>query len=209
MPTGDSLVRIGSRDAEISLDQIPSPYLAGFFDKFFQNGELPLIETNRGCPFSCTFCQQGEGYYAKVIHFGIDRIREELTYIAEKISDENVEIYGMEIADPNFGMYRRDKEICEILRGIQDNFGYPKSIGCSTGKNRADVIIENVGVLETGSLILRSLPLETKQTHMDGVFELINLGVTEFSCLQTIVLKGTELDLRNISVISVLNEATD
>ena len=158
--------------------------------------------------------------------------------IAEKHSDENVEIYGMEIADPNFGMYKRDKEICEILRGTQDKFGYPKSIGCSTGKNKADVIIENVGVLETGSLILRSamqsmndvtlaavkrqnikmsayeeiqkdmdskglentadlmlgLPLETKQTHMDGVFELINLGVIEFSCLQTIVLKGTELD---------------
>ena len=151
--------------------------------------------------------------------------------IAEKHSDENVEIYGMEIADPNFGMYRRDKEICEILRGTQDKFGYPKSIGCSTGKNKADVIIENVGVLETGSLILRSamqsmndvtlaavkrqnikmsayeeiqkdmdskglentadlmlgLPLETKQTHMDGVFELINLGVIEFFCLQTIV----------------------
>ena len=236
--TNNSVVRIGSRDAEISLEQIPSPYLAGFFDKFFQDGELPLIETNRGCPFSCTFCQQGESYYAKVIHFDVDRIRKELIYIAQKISDDKVEIYGMEIADPNFGMYKRDKEICEILRGTQDKFGYPKSIGCSTGKNKADVIIENVDVLVPGSLILCSamqsmndatlgavkrqnikisayrdiqndmeskvlentadlslgLPLETKNTHMDGVFDLINIGVIEFSCLQTIVLKGTELD---------------
>ena len=137
-----------------------------------------------------------------------------------------------------------DKEICEILRATQDQFDYPKSVGCTTGKNKADVIIENVSLLRDGSLILRSamqsmndptleaikrqnikksayqdirddldskglesqadlmlgLPLETIDTHMQGVFDLINMGVVEFSCLQTIMLKGTELDsAKNIS----------
>jgi len=235
---GDTVARIGSRDAEITLDQIPSPYLTGFFDKFFEDGEIPLIETNRGCPFRCTFCQQGESYFNKVIHFDVARVREEIFYIAKKVSDDKLEMYGIEIADPNFGMYRRDKEICEILRATQDQFDYPKSVGCTTGKNKSDVIIENVSLLREGSLILRSamqsmndptleaikrenikksayqdirddldskglenqadlmlgLPLETIDTHKQGVFDLINMGVVEFSCLQTIMLKGTELD---------------
>ena len=53
--------------------------------------------------------------------------------------------------------------------------------------------MDSKGLENTADLML-GLPLETKQTHMDGVFELINLGVIKFSCLQTIVLKGTELD---------------
>ena len=27
------------------------------------------METTRGCPFACTFCQQGEAYYNKVRRF--------------------------------------------------------------------------------------------------------------------------------------------
>ena len=46
-----------------TLDEIPSPYTNGMMDKFFDNKLYPLVETNRGCPFFCTFCQQGEDYH--------------------------------------------------------------------------------------------------------------------------------------------------
>src|SRR5262249_18303705 len=42
-----------------SLDTVPSPYLDGLMDKFFaykRHTLAPFIETNRGCPFTCTFC---------------------------------------------------------------------------------------------------------------------------------------------------------
>ena len=39
---------------------MPSPYLAGMFDRLVaENHEaewLGLMETNRGCPFSCCYC---------------------------------------------------------------------------------------------------------------------------------------------------------
>ena len=35
---------------------IPSPYLNGYLDEFLALGMIPLLETNRGCPFKCTFC---------------------------------------------------------------------------------------------------------------------------------------------------------
>ena len=54
--------------------------------------------------------------------------------------------------------------------------------------------------LESQADLMLGLPLETIDTHMQGVFDLINMGVVEFSCLQTIMLKGTELDsAKNIS----------
>ena len=34
-----------------ALDDIPSPYLTGIFDKFFDGRLSPLMQTNRGCPF--------------------------------------------------------------------------------------------------------------------------------------------------------------
>ena len=37
------------------LDEIPSPYLNGMLDKFFDGYLTPFIETNRGCPFTCSF----------------------------------------------------------------------------------------------------------------------------------------------------------
>ena len=47
------------------LECIPSPYLTGIFDKLIEshpkNEWLILWETNRGCPFKCTFCDWGSG----------------------------------------------------------------------------------------------------------------------------------------------------
>ena len=36
------------------LDEIPSPYLTGILDKFFDGNLTPFLETNRGCPFTCS-----------------------------------------------------------------------------------------------------------------------------------------------------------
>src|SRR3972149_4639162 len=77
--------RIGLKGSALSLNDIPSPYLTGLFDKFFKHAGIPLIETNRGCPFTCTFCQQGGEYYTKVVHFDVSRVREEIMYIADRI----------------------------------------------------------------------------------------------------------------------------
>src|SRR5215813_12957914 len=67
------------------VDEIPSPWLTGVQDEFFDGKLAPLIETNRGCPFTCTFCVQGTSFYTKVHNFPVDRIKEEIHYIAKRI----------------------------------------------------------------------------------------------------------------------------
>ena len=55
----DSVLLRGERPPRIkNLDDIPSPYLNGLFDKFFDGRLRPFLETNRGCPFRCSFCHR-------------------------------------------------------------------------------------------------------------------------------------------------------
>ena len=51
------------------VEDIPSPWLTGIQDEFFDGKLAPMIETNRGCPFTCTFCVQGTKWYTKVHNF--------------------------------------------------------------------------------------------------------------------------------------------
>ena len=53
--SGDSLVEGEIRRVQ-DLNTLPSPYLSGVLDKFFEYPLIPMMETNRGCPFGCTFC---------------------------------------------------------------------------------------------------------------------------------------------------------
>ena len=53
------------------IQNVPSPYLDGSFDELLAKNEKGLlfsanIESARGCPFSCAFCEIGESYYNKV-----------------------------------------------------------------------------------------------------------------------------------------------
>ena len=64
---------------------LPSPYLMGLLDEFFDDKLHPLVQTSRGCPYSCTFCHDGIDYMNKTRKkFSVDRIREELIYIADR-----------------------------------------------------------------------------------------------------------------------------
>jgi len=123
-----------------NLDEIPSPYLTGHMDKFFDGKLSPMIETNRGCPFSCTFCHEGNQLISKVNHFSVERVKAELDYIAAAVQRAPILISNLTFADPNFAMYERDYEIVEHIESIQQKQNWPRSIFASTGKNKKERI---------------------------------------------------------------------
>jgi radical SAM superfamily enzyme YgiQ (UPF0313 family) len=123
------------------LDEVPSPYTTGLLDKFFNSELNPMIQTNRGCPFSCSFCVDGNDDVRQVNQFSIQRIRDELNYIGIRIPENKNLLY---ISDLNFGMYSKDIEVCDIIAQIQQNYGYPKRIIVSTGKNQKERIIDAI-----------------------------------------------------------------
>jgi len=137
-----------------SLDEIPSPYLNGMMDKFFDGKLTPMLQTNRGCPFHCTFCTDGRDEVNKVNNFSTARVQSEIQYIAEHIPKNT---HSLHISDLNFGMYPRDIEICESLVKIQEEFDYPKYIKCTTGKNQKDKIIKAIKRLNSSLRVTMSV----------------------------------------------------
>jgi radical SAM superfamily enzyme YgiQ (UPF0313 family) len=122
------------------LDEIPSPYLTGLMDKFFDGKLSPMLETNRGCPFSCTFCHEGNQLISKVNFFSVDRVKAELDYAANAVEKAPILSTHLMFADPNFAMYERDFEIVEHIEKIQHRQNWPRSIFASTGKNKKERI---------------------------------------------------------------------
>ena len=127
------------------LDDIPSPYLSGMLDVFFDGKLTPFIETNRGCPFKCSFCHTGNNYFNKINMFSIERIKDEVNYISSKASA--LGIVNLHLADTNFGMYSRDREICNTLYSANKKFGWPSQIMATTGKNNKERVIDITNIM--------------------------------------------------------------
>ena len=127
------------------LDEIPSPYLNGMLDKFFDGYLTPFIETNRGCPFTCSFCHTGSNYYHKLNKFSKDRVENEIEYIGKKAG--RLKISNLHMADVNFGMYPQDRLTCDFLKKSKEKYGWPKQIMATTGKNSKDRVMEITNIL--------------------------------------------------------------
>lgn len=130
----------------MDLDVIPSPYLAGLMDKFFDGAHKPFIESARGCPYACTYCTAGEKWYSKVAEFSIERIKQELDYIAARM--QGTKDIPLAIADSNFGMLKRDEEIAVHIRDLQDRFGWPQAFSVSTGKSQFERLLRVAEILQ-------------------------------------------------------------
>ena len=140
------LFRKGNPSERIKfLDDIPSPYLSGLLDKFFDGKLTPFIETNRGCPFRCSFCHTGADYFNKINKFSEDRIKEEIEYIGKKAA--TLGITNLHLADTNYGMYKRDREITEALLDSHNKYKWPMSIMSTTGKNQKERVIDITSML--------------------------------------------------------------
>ena len=126
-------------DFERDLDQYPSPYTSGVFnDMFGRHSEYEfqaIIETNRGCPFLCTFCYWGRGGTTRRYRYhSLERVREEIQWAARH------DIRYLFNADSNFGMHKRDAEIVDMLVEAKGRYDRPEKFRTCWGKNTDDKI---------------------------------------------------------------------
>ena len=132
------------------LDIIPSPYLNGLFEALMlenpQNEWLSLWETNRGCPFSCTFCDWGSATASKVYRFELERLLAEIDWFA----DRKVEFVFC--CDANFGILSRDTQIAQYAADIKSRTGYPQALSVQNTKNATDRAYETQRILNTSGL---------------------------------------------------------
>ena len=134
----DTTINIGSKiDPLKDLDEIPSPYMTGLMDEFFTSGLTPIIETNRSCPYRCTFCAFGIGA-TKLTRYSTDRVKAELDYIAEHCKGSP----SLFIADANFSILPRDIEIAEHIYKCHLDKGWPNNVSNYWNKARPDRVLE-------------------------------------------------------------------
>ena len=86
---GSDLKQTAERPLAKQIEGIPSPYLGGFLDEFLADGMVPLFETNRGCPFACTFCAWGMASKDLVRRFDVETSLAEIAYVGEHSSARN------------------------------------------------------------------------------------------------------------------------
>lgn len=130
---GENFVK--NREEGFCLSEYPSPYLNGIFDEI-ADGETrfsAIIETNRGCPFHCSFCDWGT-LGSKVRLFPMERIKAEMDWIAEH------KIEYVYCADGNFGLFDRDEEIAEYIISLKKKTGYPQNFRVCFTKNRTEFV---------------------------------------------------------------------
>ena len=150
--------------------EIPSPYLTGVFDKIYKDNPDVVwngtLETNRGCPFACTFCDWGSLTYAKIRKFPMPKVLQELAWMAEHKVDY------VTIADANFGVFTdRDLQVTEELVKLQEQHGFPKVVDATWYKNSSDEILEIVKKF-ISSGFNRGLTLSVQSMDMDVLTEI-------------------------------------
>jgi len=160
--TGDEII-IGPELPRLKLEEIPSPYLIGLMDKFFDKNLGPMIHTTRGCPFHCTYCTEGSPYY-NVVEQRIETLREELHYIAQRVIGP-LDLY---MSDANFGMFKQDVHKAELLAECQQKYGYPRCIHVSTGKNQKERVIQ-IATLLDGAVSIASSLQSTDPVVLDNI----------------------------------------
>jgi len=133
------------------LDMYPSPYLTGEYDYLFKNKKKHnyqiIVETNRGCPFLCTYCYWGKGGTTTRYRFhSIERVFAEIDWMAKK------KIEYVFNADSNFGMHRREIEIAKKLVDSKIKTGYPKKFRTCWGKNTSEQIFKIASLLNQHDL---------------------------------------------------------
>tara|TARA_Y100001963_G_scaffold88399_1_gene122118 strand:+ start:992 stop:2935 length:1944 start_codon:yes stop_codon:yes gene_type:complete len=134
------------------LDEMPSPYLNGLFEELYEKYKddyifSAVIESCRGCPYSCTFCEIGDKYFTKVKKQPLDKLFKEIEWIGSHGIDY------IDDANSNFGLYYdRDIEIANWLVECNEKYDNPKKYKVDWAKNKAEKLFDIAKILHDGGI---------------------------------------------------------
>ena len=110
--------------------------LSGLYERIMRQAPeqqwLATWETNRGCPFACSFCDWGSATASKVGAYSWARIAAEIEWLAKN------GIHHLFVCDANFGILPRDVEIAEEISAAYTRNRSHVAISVQNAKNRAD-----------------------------------------------------------------------
>lgn len=162
---------------------LPSPYLEGSFDRLMKENPnerwLASWETNRGCPFSCTYCDWGSATASKVSRMDMDKLGKELLWFAKN------KVEFIYVCDANFGMLPRDMEISKMAIEMKKKYGYPHVLSVQTTKNARERSYEIQKLLYEGGMH-KSVNMAMQSMNLNALKEIKrdNISLDDYKILQ-------------------------
>ena len=159
------------------LKELPTPYTDGIFDFMItlakQNpGQLfgAPVESDRGCPYSCAFCDWGGNTRSKLIKFDQDTFMEQMDWVYS--TNEVSEAF---LSNANFGINKRDVEIMQSIAEMQKRYDRPDLVfgfgglaknGSKNVQPIMDIMLNEVNILQHNLKV-------SFQTHTPEVLKVI------------------------------------
>lgn len=148
-----------------NLGIVPSPYTEGTFAPLMAAYPdmkwIGSFETDRGCPYFCTFCGWGSLVGQKVNQFPQERVFQELEWFGKN------EIEFVFCCNANFGIFPRDIEIARYAAEVKKTHGFPHILSVQSAKNVTDrvwevhTILHGMGMEKAVILALQSADSDT------------------------------------------------
>ncbi|MFD0691999.1 KedN5 family methylcobalamin-dependent radical SAM C-methyltransferase [Actinomadura fibrosa] len=193
-----AVVTTDPRDRIDDLDIIPSPALSGAVELTRPDGsfryDVALMETNRGCPYKCSFCYWGGAVGQRIRAFSRERLRRELELYA------SLKVHTICLCDANFGLMPIDEEFVDDVIEIRERTGYPRALESSWAKNKSKVFysivrkMKDAGLRSSFTLALQTLNDETlrlmnrKNMKVNEWEDLVAwLGAEELECYAELI----------------------
>ena len=151
------------------LKEVPTPYTDGVFTKMLDSKESFKVsfETNRGCPYSCAFCDWGGQAKSKLDVFDINTIQDTIKYIYK-----HKNISEVEILDANFGILKRDIDIVDYMINEQEESNNYLKISYSGLAKNGSTQLSSIMKKIVGNLPVDQRNLKISfQTHTQEVLD--------------------------------------
>lgn len=202
--TPDGIARNPDAPRVKDLDMLPSAYLTGLFDSYMGLDDLfVILETNRGCPYGCTFCDWGSATASKIRKFDIDRVMAEIEWTSR------AKVASVSIADANFGIFPRDVDIARKAAQQKKDTGYPRGFGGNYAKNTVTHLRTIIDVLAEGNILsLGTLSLQSMDENTLDIINRSNIKTEKYDAL-AIEMRNADLPLTVELMMGLPGSTTD
>ena len=107
-------------------------YLGPFINNLSNYRSWLTIETSRGCPYKCSFCDWGGGTFTKTVKKDFSTVLDEISWAGEHKFD------AISFTDANFGIFPIDIEYIKHCVETKKKYGFPKQILIQPTKTKID-----------------------------------------------------------------------
>lgn len=132
------------------LADAPSPFTSGVFKKlmvaFPDQKWILMYETDRGCPYQCTYCDWGGAIEDRISRFSMEQIYGDIIWIGEH------RIPYIFLCNANFGILERDIKIAEYFAEAKARYGCLEAVSTQNAKNPKKHTIEALKTLARAGL---------------------------------------------------------